>query len=362
MGRIILLMDLDSFYASAEEVRKPEIRGQPVVVCVYSGRSRDSGAVGTANYRARELGIKSGMPIAHAKKLARGKDAVFLPADKAYYKEISDRVMSILSEEADAVEEVSIDEAYLDVSKRSAGSWEKAEGIARRIKDRVREQEHLTCSIGVGPNKFIAKMAADYRKPDGLTVVREIEAKDFLKDFPVSKLHGVGPKTAATLKELGIESTEQLASFDTTKLKQVFGERRATYLHEIANGIDESPVEEKEASQYGRIGTLKEDSADLKTVYGKILELSSDVAEKVTKAGIRFRTVSIMVVDSSLKAHTRSQTIQPTGDLAAALPVAKKLLTNFLEENPGVVIRRIGLTVSNFTETSGQKTLEEFQA
>jgi DNA polymerase IV (DinB-like DNA polymerase) len=360
MQRIILLMDLDSFFASAEEVRRPEIRGKPVVVCVYSGRSADSGAVSTSNYPARELGIKSGMPIAFAKKLARGHEVVFLPVDKEYYSEISDRVMSILSPEADAIEQVSVDEAYLDVTKRTNGNWGAATEIAQRIKQKIKEQEKLTCSIGVGPNKFIAKMAAGIRKPDGLTVVKENEVADFLRNIPVAKLHGVGPKTAEALSGVGVETTEQLAAYELTQLKKIFGESRARYLHEISQGIDDSPVEEKESTQLSRMGTLPEDTRDAEVIYRKIVELSADLAERVKEMKIRFRTVSIIAVDTALKTHSKSETIQVTDNLPAALPTARKLLETFLKDNPGVVLRRVGIRVSNFTEDDGQKTLGEF--
>jgi DNA polymerase IV (DinB-like DNA polymerase) len=360
MGRIILLMDLDSFFASAEEVRRPEIRGKPVVVCVYSGRTADSGAVSTSNYKARELGIKSGMPIAFAKKFARGHEVVFLPVDKDYYSEVSDRVMSILSPEADAMEQVSVDEAYLDVTKRTNGNWDNAAEIAQRIKKRVEEQEKITCSIGVGPNKFIAKMAAGISKPDGLTVVKEDDVKDFLKNIPAAKLHGVGPKTTEALSEVGVETTEQLAAYELTQLKKIFGESRARYLHEISHGIDDSPVEEKESTQLSRMGTLPEDTRDAEIIYLKILELSADLAGRVKEMKIGFRTVSIIAVDTDLQMHSKSETIQVTGDLLAALPTARKLLETFLKDNPGIVLRRVGIRASNFTEDGGQKTLGEF--
>lgn len=360
MSRIILLMDLDSFYASAEEVRRPEIRGKPVVVCVYSGRTADSGAVSTSNYAARALGIKSGMPIAFAKKIARNHDVVFLPVDKDYYGTVSERVMNILSEEADAIEQVSVDEAYLDVTKRTKGSWSAARAIAERIKKRVAEQELLTCSVGVGPNKFIAKMAAGIRKPDGLTIVKEEDIAGFLEKIPVTKLHGIGPKTAEALEELGITSTPQLAVFDLAQLKKAFGESRAMYLHEVSQGIDDSLVEERESTQLSRMGTLPEDSQDAEVIYQKILDLSADLKERIAEKKIRFRTVSVIVVDTDLRTHSKSETIPATDDLPTALPTAKKLLSTFLEENPAVVLRRVGIRVSNFKEDGEQKTLTEF--
>jgi DNA polymerase IV (DinB-like DNA polymerase) len=300
------------------------------------------------------------MPIAFAKKIARDHDVVFLPVDKDYYSDISERVMNVLAEEADAIEQVSVDEAYLDVTKRTDGSWSAAAEIAEKIKTRIKEQEHLTCSVGVGPNKFIAKMAAGVRKPDGLTIVKEEDIAGFLRDIPVAKLHGIGPKTAEGLEELGITSTPQLAAYDIERLKKVFGVSRAQYLHGISQGIDDSPVEEKESTQSSRMGTLPEDSRDAEAVYDKVLELSADLAERISEMKIRFRTVSIIAVDTGLSMHTKSATIPATGELLTALPTAKKLLETFLEENPDVVLRRVGIRVSNFKEDGGQKTLAEF--
>ena len=349
MQRIVLHVDLDSFYASLEELRHEDIRGKPVVICVYSGRSPDSGAVRSATYKARQLGIKAGMPIVFAKRLAKDKDVAFLPTDIEYYRTVSDRMMEILEEEADAIQQVSIDEAYLDVTGRSGDDWDAARKIAEGIKRRVKDEEGLTCSIGIGPNKLIAKMASERQKPDGLTVVKDTQVAEFLRNLPVMELYGIGGKTAEALNELGIKTVNELAEFELKILEENFGENKAVMLQQRAKGIDDSPVEQKEPQQISRMGTLKEDSNNLEAIFGKIRELAADVTTKAEKKDVSFRTISVILIDTGLKAHTRSETIQPTDNMDAILKTVKSLLARFLEENSGIMLRRVGIRVSNLT-------------
>src|SRR5579872_2760889 len=167
-----MCLDLDYFYAQVEEIRNPSLREKPVVICVFSGRSEDSGAVSTSNYVARKLGVKSGIPITFAKKmLSSHPESVFLPMDHDYYELVSDRVMSILRRCGSAYEQASIDEAYLDIGEESRGSFAFARELGQKIKDDIFQKEKLTCSIGIGSNKLLAKMAVDVKKPDGLTVI-----------------------------------------------------------------------------------------------------------------------------------------------------------------------------------------------
>ena len=347
MQRVILHVDLDSFYASIEELRNKEIRGKPVVICVFSGRSADSGAVSTANYKARELGIRAGLPIAYAKRLAKDKDVTFLPMDIEYYRTVSERIMAILEEEADATQQVSIDEAYLDVTSRSDGSWEEALKIADRIKRRISAEEGLTCSIGIGPNKLVAKMASSFKKPDGLTVVRETEVQNFFENLPLVEIHGIGSKTAEALEKLGIRTTKELSSADAQILEAALGKTKARLLQDKALGIDESPVEPTEPQQISRIGTLKEDTENLETILQKIGELAVDMKGRIEKKKVTFRTISIITIDTTLKAQTKSETIKQTDDLETILRVARSLLKIFFEDNPGKKLRRVGIRVSN---------------
>lgn len=355
MQRIVLHVDLDSFYASLEELRNPVVRGKAIVICVYSGRSADSGAVSTANYKARELGIRAGMPIVFAKRLAKDKDVVFLPNDIEYYRTVSERIMEFLEDEADAIEQASIDEAYLDVTKRSVDSWENAQKIAEEIKRRIRDQEGLTCSVGIGPNKLIAKMASGYKKPDGLTVIRDTQVTDFLSNLPISELYGIGDKTTEALNSLGIRTARELADFDTTTLEKMFGRNRARLLQDKAKGTDESPVQQEEAQQISRIGTLREDTDNLETIFEKLRELAADLKARIEKKNVVFRTVSIIAIEKDLKMQTKSETIRETDNSETLLSAARSLLERFLEENPGRKLRRVGIRVSHLVPKEKQK-------
>jgi DNA polymerase IV (DinB-like DNA polymerase) len=359
MARIILHVDMDSFYASVEELRNPDLKGKAIVTCMFSGRTKDSGAVSASNYKARELGIRSGMPIRVAKSLAKGKDVAFLPSDREYYWEVSGRVMQILKEHADSFEQVSVDEAYLDVTRKSQGSWERAQKIAQSIKEEILERESLSCSIGIGPNKLVAKMASKAKKPDGLTAVRPAEVTCFLERIPLSKLHGIGEKTAEELGGIGIKSIKDLAQADLGKLQEAFGQKRGRILQEKARGIDESPVEEREAKQISRLATLKKDSSDTKDIMGKLEELSEDVDRELKEAGLHYRTISIILIDTHLQMQTRSRSTIESPSLRKNLDIAKELLQKFLKENQATKLRRVGIRVAGFSQRK-QKTLGDF--
>ncbi|KYC46331.1 MAG: DNA polymerase IV [Candidatus Methanofastidiosum methylothiophilum] len=360
MARIILHVDLDSFYASVEENRDNKIRGKPIVICVYSGRNDNSGAVSTSNYKARELGIKAGMPIILAKRIAKGKDVVFLPVDMEYYREVSERIMDLLEEESNIIEQVSIDEAYLDVTKSSEGNWDKAIQIANKIKDKIKSQENLTVSIGIASNKFVAKMASDFQKPNGLTLVKEEEKIRFLQNLKVSKLHGIGEKTTKLLSEIGIETARDLSLYELKELEEVFGKNKAKLLHDKSLGIDDSPVEPREKKQLSRIGTLKDDTNDKDIIYQKLLELSKDMDQRIIKNNVSFRTVSLITIDTELKTQTKSETIPQTKDIQKVISISKRLLEDYLEENPDKKLRRVGIRISNLEFSRSQKTLDEF--
>ena len=208
---MIILADFDYFFAQCEELRNPSIKDKPIVVGVYSGRTEDSGAVSTSNYIARKFGVKSGMPLFQAKRKLEGTDPVFFHVDHEYYDQISNRIMDIFRLYATSIEQVSIDEAYLDVTEQVQGSFEKAKDYAQKIKADVKVQVGITFTIGVGPNKLVAKIACDSQKPDGLTIVKPEDAKAFLAPLPVDRLLGVGKKTTERMEQMGIKTISDLA-------------------------------------------------------------------------------------------------------------------------------------------------------
>ena len=361
-ARIVMLVDLDYFYAQCEERRNPSIKGKPVVVCVYSGRTEDSGAVSTANYVARKYGVKSGIPISLAKKKLEGLGAVFLPVDHGFYREISDKIMEILRGYADRFEQVSVDEAYLDVTQKTEGIYQEAEELASTIKDDIFTQQKLTCSVGVGPNKLVAKVAANAQKPDGLTVVKPDDVKRFLSPLPVRRLVGVGKKTEKKLEALDVRTVGQLARFDVQRLIDVFGKKLGTYFHNAALGIDDEPVQERsEPESLSRIATLKENTRDLTAILDEAYRLCDSVHAKLLQRQLVYRSVSIFVVAGDLSVHSRSKTFEnPTSDLQLFRDSVKELFEKFFSESD-VDARRVGVKVSNLNKKEAlQQQLTQF--
>jgi DNA polymerase IV (DinB-like DNA polymerase) len=357
-----MLVDLDYFFAQAEEVRNPSIRDKPVVVCVYSGRSEDSGAVSTSNYAARRYGIKSGMPIVLAKRRLQDIDAVFLPVDHALYDQVSDRTMSILRSRADSFEQVSVDEAYLDVSQRTTGDFEQARALAQEIKDDVRAQQGLACSVGIGPNKLVAKIAADAQKPDGLTTVKPEDIGTFLSPLPVDSILGIGAKTKEKMQVLGIRTIGDLAKHDAQRLIQIFGRNLGVYFHNASLGIDDEPVRERgEAESISRIATLKEDTRDLNAIFEKTSQLCSEVHAALVQQGVCFRTVGITVVMTDLSTSGRSRTLDaPADELRTLIGTVRTLFEKLLAET-SLKARRVGVRVSGLVKPQkSQKQLTSF--
>jgi len=361
-ARVVMLVDLDYFFAQCEEMRKPSLKDKPVVVCVYSGRSEDSGAVSTANYIARKYGVTSGIPIFLAKKKLKTQDAVFLPVDHEFYEKVSEEIMRILRSHADRFEQVGIDEAYLDVSQKVKGSFEEVKELAQKIKEEVKAQQKLTCSIGIGPNKLVAKIAADTQKPDGLTIVKPGQVESFLSPLPSSRLIGVGKKTRQKMQTLGIGTIGDLAKYDVQKLIEVFGKKLGTYFHNASIGVDDEPVQERGAVEsISRISTLKEDTRDLKIILEKTNQLCGEVHAKLTQRGLSFKSVGIIVVMKDMSIANRSKTFEnSTNELRALKKTVHELFEKLLSESE-LEARRVGVKVSNFTkEQEQQKQITDF--
>jgi DNA polymerase IV (DinB-like DNA polymerase) len=357
-----MLVDLDYFFAQCEELRNPALKGKPVVVGVYSGRTEDSGAVSTANYVARKYGVKSGIPLFLAKKRLEGTEAVFLPVDYEFYQRISDEIMRALRGYADSFEQGGIDEAYLDVTQKVQGSFEAAKDLAQKIKDDVKSQFGIIFSVGVGPNKLVAKIACDSQKPDGLTLVKSEGVVGFLSPLPVDRLLGVGRKIAAKMETLGIKTIGDLARYDVQRLVEVFGKTLGVYFHNAANGVDNAPVQETgEAESISRIATLKENTRDLRLILEKTGGLIGDIHKEVVQRNIGFKQVGIIAIMADLSVHSRSQTLEkPEKDLEILRKTVRELFEKFLGESE-LEIRRVGVKVSHFAEEeTRQKHLTSF--
>jgi DNA polymerase IV (archaeal DinB-like DNA polymerase) len=362
LNRVICHLDLDYFYAQIEEVENPSLKLLPVLVCVYSGRTAESGVVSTANYKAREHGIKSGMPIVLAKRRLAQTEAVFIPMKHEKYEAYSERIMSSLRGEVDVLEQAGIDEAFFDITKRTGGDYGLAAASALEIKAKIFNEEKLTCSVGVGPNKVVAKIASDFKKPDGLTIVKPDEALSFLSPLPVEKIYGVGPKTARLLEEEQIKTIGGLAGAPIEKLEDLLGKKLAVYLYKAANGSeDESVVDERAGStQLSRMITLKSDTRDLDQILAQLTPAIKDLDDRLISRNVFFRTISVMGILHDLSIRTKSRTIEtPTNDYSVLEREAKDLLRLLLAEVGGG-LRRAGVRASDLENMVDQSSLNEF--
>ena len=360
--RLIIHVDLDYFYAQCEENANPSIRGKPVVVCVYSGRTSESGVVSTSNYEAREYGVRAGTAIATAKKLLESTNANFLPMNRPFYDAISRRIMNTLKDHGDLFEQTSIDEAYLDVSERGKGDYNIAKTIANSIKEIILSQEQITCSIGIAPNKLLAKLASDNAKPNGLTVLEPEQVHNFLNSLEIGRLPGVGRRVEERLHASNVKTVDELSRLSPIALQEMFGRKLGTYLFLAARGEDTEPVQDKELpTQMSRIGTLKENTRDRSLIRPVLSELSRSLTEKLQNERINCRSVAIIAILSNLSIHTRSRALETSAsDLQTIDDCAQQLLREFIEGTPEAVLRRVGVKVTGLSKSSGQMNIESF--
>ena len=348
--RTILLVDMDSFFSSIEMVEHPELVGLPVVVGADPKEGTGRGVVSTCSYEARDYGIHSGMPISKAYRLC--PDARFLPVAMALYQMVSGRIMKILRSYAyaDKFQKVSIDEAFLEIKTDDSAD---ATLIARSIKEEILEKEKLTCSIGIGPNKLVAKIASDVEKPDGLTVVMS-EVQEFLDPMPVTKIPGIGKKTEKTLKSMGIETIRNLRTYDVRKLVSGFG-KWGYQMHDLACGIDESEVKEDfTVKSVGRELTFDEDTSDPGVILDSIDALAGETIAALIETGYLFRTVSVKVRFEDFDTHTRARSIGfMSSNLKLVADISKELVSEFIGEKK---IRLIGVRLSNLRKADTRQT------
>jgi len=350
--RIIAHVDMDAFYASVEARHDPALRDKPVVVGADPKEGRGRGVVETASYPARRYGIRAAMPISRAWKLSeaarrRGEEPViFVHGHRQLYVEMSARVMAILAPAGDAFEEASIDEAYLDLS--SLGSLEAAVERARALKREIAEREGLTCSVGLGPNKLVAKIASDFKKPDGLTVVAPDQVQAFLDPMSIRVIPGIGPKTEAELNERNIRTVRDLRGLEVAQLSEWFG-RWGEDLHAKARGLSDSVVSnEWEPKSVGEQETFEVNTLDADFILQRVRALAAEVFERLQRQGFRAcRTVTITVRFAHFRTLTRSHTSRDEIASEEALYAgAAQLLAPFFDarENPrGTKIRLIGV-------------------
>jgi DNA polymerase IV (DinB-like DNA polymerase) len=352
--RIIAHVDMDAFYAAVEERYHPELRGRPVVVGADPKGGKGRGVVTAANYAARKYGIRSALPISRAWRLAevarkRGEpEAAFVRGDRALYREVSNRVMAIVARGADAFEEASIDEAYLDLS--SLAQMERAAAHATALKTEVVAREGLTCSVGIGPNKLVAKIASDFRKPDGLTVVRPEEVQGFLDPMRVRVIPGIGPKTEAFLHGKAIRTVAELRGVEPARLTEWFGKWGGDLCRKARGLSDDVVSNEWERKSVGEQETFEEDTVDTAFVLERARLLAADVYRRFVAEGFQaFRTVTVTVRFAGFVTRSRAHTgATPFRSEEELQDEARRLLEPFFDtrENPkGKKIRLIGVRV-----------------
>ncbi len=357
--RIVLHVDFDYFYAQVEEVLHQEYRQKPIVVCMYSGRTDESGAVASCNYLARSYGVRAAMPIVQAKKLLMQANAVFVPAHRELYEQKSFDAMKLLEKYADAFEVASIDEAFLDVSKQVTG-FGGTKSLGLTIKDAIKKEINLTCSIGIAPNKLVAKIASDFHKPDGLTIVPPEDVASFLAPLAVDRIPGVGPKGKVALNTHGIVTIADLRQADRGTLLELFGKKTATFFIHAARGEDDQEVKQvAEQKQLSRIVTLKQDAHTLNEFKMEINYLIDELVNELTTRSLVCKSVGIIAIDMSMNPLTRSRALlHPTNSTDEIKRVVYELFESLLYEPR--TLRRVGVKVERLQSVEGQKRLWEF--
>jgi DNA polymerase IV (DinB-like DNA polymerase) len=356
--RIVAHLDMDAFYAAVEERYHPELRGRPIVVGADPKGGAGRGVVMAANYAARKYGIRSALPISRAWRLAEAArrhgepETVFVGGDRALYQAVSTRIMRIVAAGADAFEQASIDEAYVDLS--SLGDFARAETHVRALKAEILGREGLTCSVGIGPNKLVAKIASDFRKPDGLTIVAPNAVLDFLGPLRTRVIPGIGPKTERFLHQHGITTVADLRGVDLPQLRAWFG-KAGEWLYEGARGISDDAVSnEWERKSVGEQETFEADSLDPVFVLGRADALAATVFRRLLAEGFAaFRTVTVTVRFAGFVTVSRSRTAKtPLADVEHLRSEVRRLLEPFFDarENPkGKKIRLIGVRVEKLS-------------
>jgi DNA polymerase IV (DinB-like DNA polymerase) len=344
---------MDHFFAAVEEREHPELSGKPVVVGADPKEGKGRGVVSTCNYEARKYGIRSGMPISRAWK--RCPHAVYLPVNYKLYTRVSSRIMKILRIYADKFEQWGIDEAFLDVSSK-VRDYKDAKQSAQKVKQEIYKKERLTCSIGIGPNKLVAKIASDFKKPDGLTVVEERDVEAFLAPLPVNKLLWVGKKTSQKLNTIGIKTIGDLANYDASVLAEKFGVW-GNQIYLSAHGIDKSEVQERwEIKSMSRDTTFETDTSDINLILETLDALAEGVHKQLVKSNFNCKTVTVKIRYENFETHTHGKTLPfLTNRLSDVQKNARELIQVYLR--PDRKVRLVGVRLSNLVSTEKQKKL-----
>ncbi|WP_157950021.1 DNA polymerase IV [Vallitalea okinawensis] len=351
--RNILHVDMNSFFASCEQVIRPELKGLPVIVGGDPEKRR--GIVLAASYEAKAFGVKTTMPIHEALKLC--PEAILLKSTHGLYSDMSEKVMKIFDDYTPLKEQLSIDEAFLDMTGTEHLYGSIIE-VAYKIQNEIKNKLDLGCSIGISSNKLLAKMASDYKKPMGITIIYPENVEEMLWPLPVGDLYGIGKKTTVKLKNLGVKTIGDLATYDRDELTRLFGSKYSDMMYQRSNGIDQRPVVSRDyydAKSVGNELTFSNDINQLEELYKRLLVLSESVGYRLRKKDLKGKTISIKVKYNDFSVITRSTTIDHCTNVTDTIyKNAYQLLTNSWRQKP---VRLLGVTVTNFEDVSPQTSL-----
>ena len=360
IGKVIMCVDLNAFYPSCEELRDPDLKGKPHAVIMTDQKDKEitKGVVSSCSYGARRYGVNSAMPLSKAKLLC--PDLILRPVNIRYYSEVSKGVMKILAEFADVLEQSSIDEAFLDCTLRNGHG--APEDLAMKIKDRIKDKCGLLCSIGVTSTKSSAKIASDYKKPDGLTVVYPYNLAKFLEPLEVNKVAGIGPKTHERLKEMGIDILGQLAKADVKKLVEKFGVN-GQWMWDVANGRDEELVIPRgDHISISTETTLDRHTTNKAKIVEMLYDLVDEIFERAQRSDYLFRTIGVKLVRADFTTETREtsyENFQATRESISSVIETLADRFSYLDDKPP--IRKVGLKLSHLIKAHQYKRSKELQ-
>jgi DNA polymerase IV (DinB-like DNA polymerase) len=360
IGKVIMCVDLNAFYPSCEELRDPGLKGKPHAVIMTDQKDKEitKGVVSSCSYGARRYGVNSAMPLSKAKLLC--PDLILRPVNIRYYSEVSKGVMKILAEFADVLEQSSIDEAFLDCTLRNGHG--APEDLAMKIKDRIKDKCGLLCSIGVTSTKSSAKIASDYKKPDGLTVVYPYNLAKFLEPLEVNKVAGIGPKTHERLKEMGIDTLGQLAKADVKKLVEKFGVN-GQWMWDVANGRDEELVIPRgDHISISTETTLDRHTSNKAKIVKMLYELVDEIFERANRSDYLFRTIGVKLVRADFTIETREtsyENFQATRESISSVIETLADRFSYLDDKPP--IRKVGLKLSHLIKAHQYERSKELQ-
>ena len=352
--QIIFHVDMDHFFSAVEERENPSWKGKPVVVGADPKEGSGRGVVKTCNYEARAFNIHSGMPISQAWRLC--PTAIYVRGNYRLYKEVSAEIIKILMKYSDSFEQWGLDEAFLDVSSE-VEDFDEATELAKNVKRDVLGNQGLTCSVGVAPNKLVAKVASDFRKPDGLTVVAQ-DAERFLAPLPVRRLLWVGRKTESKFREMGIRTIGDLAAFDVSALTEKFGVMGKRY-HLFAQGLYESDVGGRRGrtKSVGHETTFGSNTNDYELILNKLDNLCERIHKRIDRRRMLFKTVTVKIRYENFQTHTHGKTLPLfTNRLNDLQKTARQLAQHYLQDK---AVRLVGIRVSSLASNEGQRTLFE---